>query len=228
MQYGKTFLRIVRLLVPSRIQSGLERSRLVRQYRLTKIEAFEEQFLRKTSLGEGCFLSAPFRIMESRIGRHCRIRQYAYIEKTDIGHFSVVARDAMIGLGPHPIRQFASLHPFFYLPKAHLGYPPDKDYGPTHPRTTIGSDAWIGAGAKVMAGVTIGEGAVVASGAVVTKDVPSYAIAVGVPSRVVGYRFDEKTIEFLLRFRWWDRDDAWLREHWRVFHDVDELMKRFG
>ena len=34
-------------------------------------------------------------------------------------------------------------------------------------------------------GVTIGEYAVVAAGAVVTKDVPDYAVVVGVPAKVI-------------------------------------------
>ena len=36
-------------------------------------------------------------------------------------------------------------------------------------------------------GVTIGEYAVVAAGAVVTKDVPDYAVAGGVPAKVIKY-----------------------------------------
>lgn len=53
---------------------------------------------------------------------------------------------------------------------------------------TIGLDVWIGANAVILAGVTVGEGAVIGAGAVVTKDVPAWAVAVGVPARVVRQR----------------------------------------
>ena len=52
----------------------------------------------------------------------------------------------------------------------------------------IGDDVWIGFGATVLQGVTLGEGAVIAAGAVVVHDVPAYAVAAGVPARVIGSR----------------------------------------
>jgi acetyltransferase-like isoleucine patch superfamily enzyme len=52
--------------------------------------------------------------------------------------------------------------------------------------TTIRSGASIGSNATVLAGLTVGEHAMVGAGAVVTKDVPAYAVVVGVPARVVG------------------------------------------
>jgi acetyltransferase-like isoleucine patch superfamily enzyme len=49
-------------------------------------------------------------------------------------------------------------------------------------------DVWLGANVCVLENVTIGRGAIVGAGAVVTSDLPPYAIAVGVPARVVRSR----------------------------------------
>ncbi|HOW35714.1 MAG TPA: acyltransferase [Candidatus Omnitrophota bacterium] len=54
-------------------------------------------------------------------------------------------------------------------------------------RTTVKKGATIGANATVMCGVVVGEYAVVGAGSVVTKDVPAYAIVLGVPAKVKGY-----------------------------------------
>jgi len=53
---------------------------------------------------------------------------------------------------------------------------------------TIGAGAWLGAGAKILDGVAIGDRAVIGAGAVVREAVPSGAVAVGVPARIVGQR----------------------------------------
>jgi acetyltransferase-like isoleucine patch superfamily enzyme len=52
----------------------------------------------------------------------------------------------------------------------------------------IGNDVWIGAHAVILPGVEIGDGAVVAAGAVVTRNVPAYAVVVGVPAQIQRYR----------------------------------------
>jgi acetyltransferase-like isoleucine patch superfamily enzyme len=53
-------------------------------------------------------------------------------------------------------------------------------------RLIIGRDTWIGDRAVIMADV--GKHCVVGAGAVVTRALPDYAIAVGVPAKIVGYR----------------------------------------
>lgn len=54
-------------------------------------------------------------------------------------------------------------------------------------RTLLRRGATIGANATIVCGVEIGRYAFVAAGAVVTKDVPDYAMMIGVPARSRGY-----------------------------------------
>jgi UDP-2-acetamido-3-amino-2,3-dideoxy-glucuronate N-acetyltransferase len=54
-------------------------------------------------------------------------------------------------------------------------------------KTLVRRGATIGANATVVCGVTIGAWAFVAAGAVVTRDVPAYALMLGVPARLAGW-----------------------------------------
>lgn len=51
-------------------------------------------------------------------------------------------------------------------------------------------DVWLGFGVIVLDGVRIGAGAVIGAGSIVTRDVPSNAVAVGSPARVISSRGD--------------------------------------
>jgi virginiamycin A acetyltransferase len=54
------------------------------------------------------------------------------------------------------------------------------------PRVTVGRDTWVGDRAVVLADV--GRHCVIGAGSVVTRPIPDYAVAVGVPAKVVRYR----------------------------------------
>jgi UDP-2-acetamido-3-amino-2,3-dideoxy-glucuronate N-acetyltransferase len=54
-------------------------------------------------------------------------------------------------------------------------------------RTLVKRGASIGANATIVCGTTLGEYAFVGAGAVVSRDVPAYALMVGVPARRVGW-----------------------------------------
>lgn len=53
--------------------------------------------------------------------------------------------------------------------------------------TLIKKGATLGANCTVVCGVTIGEYAFIGAGSVVTRDVPAYALMVGVPARQIGW-----------------------------------------
>jgi acetyltransferase-like isoleucine patch superfamily enzyme len=84
----------------------------------------------------------------------------------------------------------------------------------------LDDDVWIGCGATIMSGVHIGQGSVIAAGAVVTKDVPPYAIAGGVPAKVIKYRFSDEMIQELLKVDYSRLTKEMIAEH------IDELYQK--
>lgn len=58
----------------------------------------------------------------------------------------------------------------------------------------IESDVWVGCNVTLLSGVKIGRGSIIAAGAVVSKDIPPYAIAGGVPAKVIKFKWDIEEI----------------------------------
>jgi sugar O-acyltransferase (sialic acid O-acetyltransferase NeuD family) len=52
---------------------------------------------------------------------------------------------------------------------------------------TVGEGAQVGIGSTVIQGVKIGKWAIIGAGSVVTRDVPDFAVVVGVPGAVIKY-----------------------------------------
>ena len=96
------------------------------------------------------------------------------------------------------------------------------------PPIEIGNDCWIGDRVEIVGGVKISDGAVVLTGAVVTKDVPPYAVVGGVPARIIKFRYDEQTIQWLLETCWWDQSIEWLRDNWSLMSDLDRLKRELN
>lgn len=223
----KTFLRD---LLPRPIVDRLRRRSLLRTYGLVHVPpGCDARFHGKVVFGRNCRLGQSVHIRNSSFGDYTYVETDTRIAHAVVGSFTSIAPGAYVGLASHPIRGYASTHPVFYRNAPQLGYDfNDREHrGDDYATTTVGNDVWIGARALVRDGITIGDGAVVAGGAVVVKDVPPYAIVGGVPAKVIDYRFDEPTRDFLLNFRWWDRGEAWLREQADAMRDVVALRDRF-
>jgi virginiamycin A acetyltransferase len=106
-----------------------------------------------------------------------------------------------------------------WLPKYAL---PEKTF------IVIGNDVWIGANAIILPGVAIGDGAVIGAGAVVSHDIPPYAIAAGVPARILQYRYSADQIEKLLKIAWWNWSREKIAENVDYFYgNVDTFIEKF-
>lgn len=88
----------------------------------------------------------------------------------------------------------------------------------------IGNDVWLGAKVSIAQGVHIGDGAVVGTGSLVLKDVEPYAIYAGVPAKKIGMRFSDEEIEKLMKLKWWDKGEPWIKEHASEFSNVKKFI----
>jgi len=79
--------------------------------------------------------------------------------------------------------------------------------------TLVGNDVWIGNSATIMPGIHIGDGAIIASNAVVTRHVAPYSIVGGNPAKLIRNRFDDNTIQALLKLQWWDWEIEKITKH---------------
>lgn len=133
----------------------------------------------------------------SEIGDHNYFSFRVMIGNAKIGNYCSFGPDVKVGQSQHSIDYFTTSQK---ISSKTIGFSLLKD------PAEIGNDVWIGANAVVMQGVKIGDGAVIGANAVVTKDIPKYAIALGIPAKVVRYRLDPQTIAEVERSKWWDHD----------------------
>ena len=158
------------------------------------------------------------------VGRGTYIASNAYISNTTIGKFCSIGPNIFCGYGYHPTNGI-STSPAFYSTRGQPGFTFSTiDKCEERKIITIGNDVFIGMNVTILDGVTIGDGAVIGAGAVVNKDIPPYAVAVGCPIKVVKYRFSDEIIQSLLASRWWDREDAVLKEIEKNFFDVEKFL----
>ena len=111
-----------------------------------------------------------------RIGEKVNIGAGSFIYgygDISIGDYSLLANGVELITGNHRADELDR-------PMRFQGRDPD--------RIVIGEDVWLGVRAIVLGGVTVGRGAIIGAGAVVTRDIPEYAVAAGVPARVIRSR----------------------------------------
>jgi len=198
----------------------------------------ESCVIKKSTFGSGTVIQKDCVIINSKIGENVDIERRNLIRSAEIGDmtytgtdttimwanvgkFCCISRTVDIGASQHNYNA-ASMMPT-YRTKNKLG----GSVGFRHDDEimSIGNDVWIGQGVTIVrkAGLTIGNGAVIGAGAVVTKSIPDYAIAVGIPAKVIKYRFSEDVIKKLLEIRWWDWPKEKILKNWDILSgNLDE------
>jgi len=148
---------------------------------------------------ESAYVDEPCTIGEgTKIWHYCHIQQGAYIGKNCVfGQNSYVATGVTIGNNVKVQNNVSVYEGTLVEDDVFLG-PSCVLTNVTNPRsqvvrkalyekTLIRRGASIGANATIVCGITIGRYAFIAAGAVVAKDVPDYALMIGVPARQKGW-----------------------------------------
>jgi acetyltransferase-like isoleucine patch superfamily enzyme len=111
------------------------------------------------------------------IGNYCAIRENCHITAINsicIGDNLLTGTNVLITDNSHgqSTREHMSI-PYYKRPMYSKG------------PVVIGNNVWLGNNVCVMPGVTIGDGAIIGANSVVTHDIPAYAVATGIPAKVV-------------------------------------------
>lgn len=230
------YKKVVRSIIPLSMRNGIRNF----IFRFTKLFLPEISKLRQEvsweaisssqvhcRIAEKARLYGPHRLHHVSIGEYTYVAQHAVISYTTIGKFCSIGPNFLCGYGIHPVNGI-STSPVFYSTMKQAGITFSAvDKIEERKFITIGNDVFIGANVTVLDGVTIGDGAVIGAGAVVSKDIPPYAIAVGVPIQIIKYRFSDDQISKLLKIKWWEFDENKLKDVEKMFFEVDAFIKNY-
>lgn len=188
-------------------------------YHISPLSIIQEAQIDKTAA-----ISSGTKFYRGSLGKYSYIGNDSFVSDTNIGKFTSISSNCYIGGAGHPI-DWVSTSPVFHRWKNIMKKNFSKHDFEPFKKTEIGNDVWIGNGVLIKAGIKISDGAIIGMGSVVTKDVGPYEIWAGNPARIIRKRFDDETIDFLLRYSWWNLDEEKLKNEAKYFNDINALKK---
>jgi len=150
-------------------------------------------------------------VNRSKIGGYSNVGFASYLADCVVGRYCNIGARVSIGGYEHP-QDWLGITAYQWgkstvpLVSSAIQRLLESNAPPRQRTTVIGSDVWIGDNSVVKRGVTIGDGVIVGAGCVVTRDVPPYAVVIGVPARVHRFRFELDIRQELLSSRWWEME----------------------
>lgn len=218
----------------------LEIKRLIKIYKI-KMQKKNIIFLRKANIDKNAVLEGQNKIgAESWFEGYMGFGTYIGDQCTimgKIGRYCSIGHKVTVLTGTHPSHKFVSTHPTFFSLGLQNGTTyvstqkfKEKIYADENNKygCIIGNDVWIGYNATIMGGCTIGDGAIVATGALVKENVEPYTIVAGQPAKVIGKRFEDEKIAFLMKIKWWDKPEAWIKSHAADFEDISKFERNIS
>ena len=175
----------------------------------------ESSYILQSLFEDGVQINRRNLIDNAHIGRYTYTGQNTVIKRARIGPFCSISWNVSIGGAEHEYKRMTT-HPFPLMTS--FGFVQTAESYPTSELPLeIGADVWIGAGASILRGVKIGDGAIVGTNAVVTHDILPYAIAAGVPAKIIKFRFSQQKVEELSTLRWWEWPDEKIKQNIHLF-----------
>lgn len=113
-----------------------------------------------------------------QIGNNVTLTHGVFISSADL---VVIGNDTLIG-------EYTSIRDADH--QMHISPVPIRNQPMLPRQCVIGQDVWIGRGSAILAGTVLDDGCIIGANSLVKGHIPSNAIAVGAPARVVGNRPD--------------------------------------
>ena len=144
----------------------------------------------------------------STFGDYSQMGHNVNITHAKIGRYCTIGNFVTIGAGEHDVTKISTSYISI-----------DSAAELTRLPLEIKNDVWIGNEAVIRRGITVGNCSIILPNSFVNKDVPDFAIVLGTPAKIIGYRFDEQTRKKIIDSQYWMYNPNKAK---KIIHDIEK------